>query len=72
MSVPKDIIIEFIQVGNVLKVSAICARTGREVSIVGDPKSTQKQMEAVAIRKLEYVMKRDADKKERAKKGLLA
>ncbi|WP_417461802.1 DUF6898 family protein [Kordiimonas sp.] len=59
---PRRIIFEFITVGNVLKVSAICEDTGIEVSIVGDPRASQKELEMVAARKLRYVMaKKDAE-----------
>ncbi|WP_417463550.1 DUF6898 family protein [Kordiimonas sp.] len=59
---PRRIIFEFITVGNVLKVSAICEDTGTEVSIVGDPRASQKELEMVAARKLRYVMaKKDAE-----------
>ncbi|MBC8158124.1 MAG: hypothetical protein ISR44_04015 [Rhodospirillales bacterium] len=51
---------EFIRRGNVVKVSAIDARTGTEVSIVGDPKAGQEAMKRVAARKLEYVMAKRA------------
>ena len=43
-----------------VKVSAIDARTGTEVSIVGDPKAGQEAMKRVAARKLEYVMAKRA------------
>ncbi|WP_417457233.1 DUF6898 family protein [Kordiimonas sp.] len=63
---PRRIIFEFITVGNVLKVSAICEDTGTEVSIVGDPRASQKELEMVAARKLRYVMaKKDAEIQQR-------
>lgn len=46
-----------------MKVCAICEDTGTEVSIVGDPKASKPELEALAVRKLNYVMgKDDADK----------
>lgn len=59
MAVPRNIIIEFTPVGNVVKVCAICADTGREVSIVGDPKAGKTELEMLVIRKLKYVMAKD-------------
>ena len=50
-----DILIEFIQQGNYIKVSAVDARSGLEVSIVGDAKQPRCVLEAVAVRKLIYV-----------------
>lgn len=52
-------IIEFIPMGNYIKVSAIDPITGREVSIVGDPKETQSHLENVAVKKLLYVLKKE-------------
>lgn len=68
---PEDIIIEFWPVGNSVRVSAVCTHTGREVQIVGDLRASKKELEAVAIRKLQYVMKRDAEKAAATKKGLI-
>ena len=56
MPVPRRILIEFIPVGNSVKVCAVCEDTGFEVSIVGDPRAPQKELEAIAVRKLKYVM----------------
>lgn len=65
-----DIIIEFIRVGNAVRVSAICAKTGKEVSIVGDPRASQKELETIAVRKLKYVMEKEAAAKQGTKSGL--
>ncbi len=70
MASPDNIIIEFVRVGNSIRVSAVCARTGREVQIVGDPRASQKELEAIAVRKLRYVMERDAKQGGAPKKGL--
>lgn len=67
-----DIIVEFIRVGNVVRVSAVCTRTGREVRIVGDPKASKRELETVAIRKLQYVMEKEANLPKGAKKGLFS
>lgn len=54
----KEYIIEFRQVGNALKVSAIDPETMTEVSIVGDPKRSRKELTQLAVQKLEFVMGR--------------
>lgn len=48
--------IEFVQVGNSVKVSAVDPVTLKEVSIVGDPKMSRKSLTDVAVRKLEYIL----------------
>lgn len=47
-----DVAFEFIRMGNYVKVSAIDMVTGREVSIVGDPKASQDELKRVALAKL--------------------
>lgn len=54
----EEILIEFIQQGDYIKVSAVDARTGLEVSVVGDPKQSQQALEALAVKKLQYVRRR--------------
>lgn len=49
------VIFEFTVIGNAVKVTAIDEETGREVSIVGDPHASQRQLEEVAYQKLLYV-----------------
>lgn len=51
-----EYIIEFRQVGQVVKVSAIDPATGIEVSIPMPPKTPKEDMQRLAIRKLEYVL----------------
>ncbi len=68
MPVPRNIIIEFVSVGNFVKVCAVCEDTGREVSIVGDPKASKADLEALAVRKLKYVMSKE-DPKPEARRG---
>ena len=51
-------IIEYYQVGNSVKVSAIDPVTLTEACIVGDPKVSKKELSDLAVRKLEYVMKK--------------
>ncbi len=71
MPEPKRVIVELIPMGSYIKVSAICEDTGREVSIVGDPKVPQKQLEELAIKKLKYVIRRDDEKRAVVRKGLI-
>lgn len=59
------VIIEFIQMGAYVKVSAIDPVTYDEVSIVGDPRRGETALKQAAIRKLRFVQ----DKKRREKGG---
>ena len=54
------VIIEFIRVGAYVKVSAIDPVSGVEVSIVGDPASGETTLKRTAIRKLKYVLEKNA------------
>lgn len=51
-----EAIIEFIQQGRYVKVTAVDTQTGIEASIVGDPNSPQDRLKALAIQKLAYVL----------------
>ena len=62
MPLPRHIIIEFIPLGNSVKVCAICEDTGREVSIVGPSTASKAHLEALAVKKLNYVMTKDDEK----------
>ncbi len=53
-------IIEFVPVGNAVKVSAMDPRTLTEVSIVGSVSASKMELQQTVIRKLHYVMKRRA------------
>ncbi len=61
----REVLIEFHQVGDYVKVSAIDPLTNTEASIVGSTKATQKEITRVAVSKLEYVLR----KKEKARDG---
>ncbi len=54
----REYLLEFQQVGRYVKVSAIDPVTNIEVSIVGDAAATKAELERVAIRKLEYVLRK--------------
>lgn len=56
MAQPRQVIFEFTTVGAYVKVAAIDADTGFEVSIVGDPRRDQRALERTALKKLEMVM----------------
>lgn len=49
-------IIEYIPMGHYIKVSAVDQATGTEVSIVGDPHASERELEDLAIKKLKYVL----------------
>lgn len=49
-------LIEFIRIGNAVKVSAVDPQTGLEVSIVGSPAMTEDHLSRAAVRKLEYML----------------
>ncbi len=49
-------IVEFYQVGNSIKVTAVDPRTLTEVAIIGVPGLSRQHLAQNAIRKLEYVM----------------
>ncbi len=54
-----EYLVEFIQVGSYMKVSAIDAVSGREVSIVGPANASRTQLSKVAINKLKYVLAKE-------------
>ncbi len=60
MAEAREIIFEFRRVGPAVKVSAIDAAIGTEVSIVGDPAAGEAALKRLARRKLDYVLKRGA------------
>ena len=52
----KRVIIEFIKVGAYVKVSAIDPLSSVEVSIVGDPASSQERLKSTVLKKLHFVL----------------
>jgi len=56
----KRVFFEFVRKGNVVKVSAIDPDTGFEGAIVGDPRAGEETLKRMAMRKLEYVLAREA------------
>jgi hypothetical protein len=58
MSAKREVIFEFLWIGAALKVTAIDAASGTEVSMVGDPNAGQETLRRLAKQKLDYVMSR--------------
>ena len=56
MPANEEFIVEFYQVGQAVKVTAMDTKTLTEVSIVGDPKYSRDHLTNLAIRKLKYVL----------------
>lgn len=54
----KEVLIEMIQIGNAVKVTAIDPVTGIEASIVGSPSMSEEMLTRNAVRKLDYVLKK--------------
>ncbi len=54
---PREVYFELYPVGDSMKVSAVDAATGIEVSIVGPANLPKSELEQVALNKLFYVMK---------------
>ncbi|MEQ8745632.1 serine hydroxymethyltransferase [Pyruvatibacter sp.] len=59
------VIFEFWPRGAYVKVSAVDEATGTEVSIVGDARVTQADLQRIALRKLEKALAADQPKKRR-------
>lgn len=53
----REVIFEFYQVGNAVKVSAVDPDTMVEVSIVGAPHLGEESLRQAALRKLDYVLR---------------
>ena len=58
MSQAREALIEFAQVGNCVKVSAMDPRTLTEVSIVGPTTASREQLTRTVVKKLHYVLAR--------------
>ena len=54
----RDVYVELIAQGNVVKATAIDSQTGIEATIVGPASAGRAALEAAAIRKLEYLLKK--------------
>lgn len=58
-----EVLFEFQRVGSYLKVMAIDPETATEVSVVGPASGSLELLKRTAVNKLQFVMKRDAEKK---------
>jgi hypothetical protein len=56
----REILIEIVILGGYAKVSAIDPVTGTEVSVMGPGNATRASLEAAALNKLDYVLKKKA------------
>ena len=56
----KEIFVEFVVMGNTVKVTAIDSETGLEASVVGPAGAPRGAMAEAARRKLEYVAKKQS------------
>ncbi len=54
--VQREVLFEFIRVGNSVKVSAFDTQTLTEVSIVGHPGAGQERLKRLALQRLNYVL----------------
>jgi hypothetical protein len=55
---PDEVLFEFMQVGNSVRVTAIDAATGIEVTIQAPLSLSSADMQSTALRKLDYVLKK--------------
>ena len=58
----REVLIEIVKIGAYAKVSAIDSATGTEVSIMGPAAAEPATLEAAAIAKLEFVLKKQSGK----------
>ena len=61
MSAGSEVYVEFIVQGAFVKATAIDSKTGTEASIVGPASASRADLSAAALRKLEYVLKKQKD-----------
>lgn len=57
----RDVLFEFRRIGAYVKVSALDSLSGTEVSIVGDAAAGEMRLKQVALKKLEYVLAKNAE-----------
>ena len=56
----REVLFEFVRVGNAVKATAFDTETLTEVSVTGAAWATQEQLKALALKRLEYVLARKA------------
>lgn len=54
-----NFIIEFITMGNSVKVTCVDPKSGREVSTIGPKTASQAELSRVAVNKMLYVLKKE-------------
>ncbi len=59
---PREVYFEFIAIGSAVKVVAIDAATGTEVSVMGPTSAAQADLEQLALGKLKARLAREASK----------
>ncbi|MDA7568372.1 hypothetical protein N8742_01570 [Emcibacteraceae bacterium] len=59
MNKDNGFIIEFIAMGNSVKVTCIDPRTGREVSTIGPANAPRSKLSNAAVRKMQYVINKE-------------
>jgi Domain of unknown function (DUF6898) len=60
MAAEREVLFEFRRVGAAVKVTAVDAATGTEVSLVGAPAAGEAALKRLAKQKLDYVMAKQA------------
>jgi hypothetical protein len=58
MAGEREVIFEFVQIGGVVKVTAVDTASGIEASIVGNPGAGEVALKRLALQKLTYVLAR--------------
>ncbi len=56
-----EYLLEFQHIGNYVKVSIIDPDTNTEASIVGDARASESELTRLAVRKMEYVLRKRAE-----------
>lgn len=59
---PREVLFEFRQIGTIVKVTAVDAITGTEVCIQGPAGAGEAVLKQNALKKLDYVMKKETEK----------
>ena len=65
----REVLLEFRQIGDYVKVTAIDAMTLREVSIVGSPRTPEPDLIRLVMRKLDFTEAREVQALATAKKN---
>ncbi|QCI67572.1 DUF6898 family protein [Phreatobacter stygius] len=63
---PREVYFEFTPIGQVVRVAAVCAETGVEVIVMGPASATRRDLEQLALRKLEWRLAQAGEDQARA------